>query len=108
MAIPLPTMRKGSDPKIRKNFEEQINAQVEAARKRRELWHALNQFISDHNGFLISPPHAKQLLIETPRGAGLAEQLTGLGFQLRYCGTNTRTASSGFFEVDCFSFIPVK
>jgi hypothetical protein len=49
--------------------------------KRRKLWRALNHYISRYGGFLISPPHAKQLLVERPQGSGPADRLVELGYQ---------------------------
>jgi hypothetical protein len=105
MVIPVPTERKGSDPKARKNFEEQIKLDIAVNEKRKQLWSALNLFIARNGGYLISPPHAKRLLVEVPQYSELPDKLLDLGYQLMPAGSNTRIIGGQFVPVVCYAFI---
>ncbi len=46
--------RVGSAPKERQNFVEQLKQKEIAAKRRRELWLALNSYIGRHGRWLVS------------------------------------------------------
>jgi hypothetical protein len=102
--IPVPTERKGSDPKARKNFEEQIKLDIAMNEKRKQLWSALNLFIARNGGYLISPPHAKRLLVEVPQYSELPDKLLDLGYNLQMAGTNTRIIGGNIVPVMAYYF----
>jgi len=62
-----------------------------------------SHYISRNGGYLISPPHAKRLLVEVPQYSELPEKLFDLGYDLRLTGTNTRVTAQGFVPVVCYS-----
>jgi hypothetical protein len=88
------------------NFEQKLKAEVAANENRKRLWGALNLFISRNGGYLISPPHAKRLLVEMPQYSELADKLMDLGYQLTPAGTNnTRIIGGKFVPVLTYYFV---
>jgi hypothetical protein len=81
------------------NLEDQIKAKAAATENRKLLWQALNQFISRHGGYLISPPHVKRLLVEVPQYSELPDKLADLGYNLQMAHTNTRIIGGNFVPV---------
>jgi hypothetical protein len=73
-------------------------------RRRDETWQALNLFVQQRSGWIVSPP-GRQVRIECARGSGLPSQLTKLGFAVKSAGTTTRNGGpTGFMPVDVFEF----
>jgi hypothetical protein len=68
--------------------------------KQRKLFEAMNAFIAQEGGWVISPPGEKRLRIESPQNGGLPIRLAERGFLLRYLGTGTRNTSSGIIPTD--------
>jgi hypothetical protein len=97
--IPVPTERKGSDPKARRDFEAELKAKQALSDKYKAIWSALNLFIARNGGYLISPPHAKRLLIEVPQYSELPDKLADLGYDLQPTGSNTRIEGGQFVPV---------
>jgi hypothetical protein len=106
MAAPAPSApgRKVRTPEQRRDFEQQIKLDAAANERRKDLWHALNLFISRNGGFLVSQPYSKQLLVEVPEFSDLPGKLFDLGYDLRLTGATTRIVAGGFMPVECFSF----
>ena len=71
----------------------------ERAKKRRELWLALTDFIQSHGGWVVSPPSGRYLRIEVPQGSSLPVRLAKVGYGLRHAGMTTRIGD-GFVTVD--------
>lgn len=71
----------------------------EIKRRQQEAWEALNIFISQRGGLVITPP-AKMLRIEIPKDSTLPAQLEKLGFNVWHVGANTRLNVDGFLQVD--------
>jgi len=74
-------------------------AEHERAKKRRELWHALTNFIQSHGGWVVSPPSGRYLRVEVPQGSSLPVRLAKVGYSLRHAGMTTRIGD-GFVTVD--------
>lgn len=72
----------------------------EAARRRSELWEAINKFVSQSGAWVVSLPNHSRLRIEMRRDSNLATKLTDLGYAPRHCGANTRLTSKGILPVD--------
>ena len=62
--------------------------------RRFELWHALNRYITEHGGFVVSAPFSSPVLIEAPRDSTLPKQLAGAGYDLVFRGQLTRIGSA--------------
>src|SRR5262245_52053599 len=62
----------------------------ERAKKRRELWLALTDFIQSHGGRVVSPPSGRYLRVEVPQGSSLPVRLAKVGYGLRHAGMTTR------------------
>jgi hypothetical protein len=67
-------------------------------RKRQELWDALNTYVREAGGWIVSVPGLKELRIEAPQGSTLASKLTALGYTIRLCGSDTRLVPGGTVE----------
>ena len=59
-----------------------------------ELWHALNRFITENGGFVVSAPFASPVRIESPRDSTLPKRLTEAGYDLVFRGQLTRIGSA--------------
>jgi hypothetical protein len=93
------------DAAKRKQISDWINKPYSAyqahAEKQKRLFAAFNEFVSKHDGaFVVSAPGSKVIRIECPPGSSLPIRLAELGYKLQFCGTGTRTTSSGFVPVD--------
>lgn len=58
--------------------------------KRRQLWDAINVFVTKHGGWIVSPPGSVELRIEVPERSDLREKLTELGYRPLAIGQATR------------------
>src|SRR6516164_7656277 len=89
--IPVPTERKGSDPKARRNFEAELKAKAALSEKYKALWSALNAFIHRNGGWLVSLPYERCLRLETRQNSKLT-------------GSNTRIEGGCFLPVSVYQF----
>lgn len=58
--------------------------------QRRELWQALNQFVMERGGAIVSPMFAFPVRLEVATDSGLPERLRELGYDLIYRNEETR------------------
>ena len=86
------------------DLEQKRKFDIATNEKQRELWHALNNYISRHGGFLISPPAEKYLRVEIPQYSALADGLHDLGYDLREAGTGERIVGGKFLPTRIFRF----
>lgn len=93
-----PQKKKQFDDWRNQAFAERANR--EAARRRTELWQALNKWITQNGGWVVSLPSNPRLRIETRRDSNLASKLVQLSYAPRLCGVNTRLTSSGIIPID--------
>ena len=96
VAVPTKDPRETEKKLAARRAEEERRAA--AIKRQRELFAALGEFVRTRQGFLISSPGELELRIDVLPGSPLVADLTQRGFQLRYCGTNSRATSSGFVE----------
>ena len=68
--------------------------------QRTKLWEALNAFISQQGGWVVSPPGSKSLRVEIQQKSVLPAQLLELGYAVRSAGIGTRITSGKFLPVD--------
>jgi hypothetical protein len=74
------------------------SATSEAARRRNELWQALNAFIAQQGGWVVSLPNAARMRIEMCQGSNLVSKLIEYGYSPTHCGTGTRITPTGTKE----------
>jgi hypothetical protein len=70
----------------------------EQAKKQREVWSALHEFICANGGWVTSRPHYSLLRIEAPQGSPLPAKLVELGYSVRMAGTATRLVPNASAE----------
>jgi hypothetical protein len=70
--------------------------------KRRKLFEAINAFVMQEGGWIISPPGDRRVRIETPQNSSLIIRLAEAGHRVRYVTTGTRVVSSGMMTTDIF------
>jgi hypothetical protein len=70
--------------------------------KQRKLFEALNAFVSEQGGWVVSPPGDRRVRIESPQASGLPIRLAERGFVLRYITTATRNTGNGVVPTDIF------
>jgi hypothetical protein len=58
--------------------------------RQRDLWNALNQFVTERGGAIVSPMFASPLRIETALDSELPDKLRELGYDLIYREQDTR------------------
>ena len=58
--------------------------------KQRKLWQALNSFISEHGGWMVSQPDTEPLRFECRSESELPESLRDLGYDVVSAGTGER------------------
>jgi hypothetical protein len=102
--IPVPTERKGSDPKARRNFEAELKAKAALSEKYKALWSALNAFIHRNGGWLVSLPYERCLRLEARQDSELPDKLYDLGYDLKLTGSNTRIEGGCFLPVSVYQF----
>jgi hypothetical protein len=76
---------------------EALQPKVTEARK--QLWNALNAFVTSQGGWVTSPPFGRFLRIEVEQGSSLPVKLEKAGHRLRHAGMTTRIGP-GFRTVD--------
>jgi hypothetical protein len=64
------------------------------------LWSALNSFISQQGGWLVSVPYTRHLRIETVQGSTLPTKLQELGYDVRQTGKGSRIDNGKFIPID--------
>ena len=64
--------------------------QPEISEKRRALWQALNQFITERGGFVTSVQFASPVRIEVAPDSELPAKLAEAGYDLTFCSQTTR------------------
>jgi hypothetical protein len=64
------------------------NARV--SERRKELWHGINNFVSERNGAIVSPMYVSPLRIEVEPDSKLPERLRELGYDPIFCEQTTR------------------
>ena len=57
---------------------------------RRDLWNAINQFVSERGGFVTSVQYTSPIRIEVPPDSELPAKLKELGYDPIYCEQATR------------------
>ena len=67
---------------------------VMSQEKRCELWHALNRFITEHGGCVVSAPFSSPIRIEAPRDSTLPKRLAKAGYDFVFRGQLTRIGSA--------------
>jgi len=70
------------------------------AAKQKKLFEALNAFVTERGGWIISPPGDKRVRIECCENSEIPIRLAELGHSLRYCSKATRNTSSGIVPTD--------
>ncbi len=68
--------------------------------ERRRLWNALNKYITDQGGFVVSPPFASPLRIEIMPGSPLPARLRELGYTPGHAESITRVTGDGIKNAD--------
>ncbi len=99
-----PAIRKGSDPKSRQAYYEQIKAKAALSEKYKALWSGLNDFIHRNGGWLVSLPSEQWLRMEARQDSELPDKLYDLGYDLQPAGSNTRIEGGQFVPVACYTF----
>jgi hypothetical protein len=95
------TKRKAVAEKTVSNWRSKpYTAYTAPVEKQRRLFEALNAFVAQQGGWVVSAPGNKSIRIEAPEGSALPIRLAELGYKLQFCGTGTRNTSSGFVPVD--------
>jgi hypothetical protein len=56
--------------------------------RQRELWSALNDFIRENDGVVVSQPGVSVIRFECRRESGVPELLRGLGYEVVSAGTS--------------------
>jgi len=74
--------------------------QAVEARRRKNLFAALNQVVTEHLGSITSVPGAKIVKMEIPKDSELPEKLKRLGYSPMPCGSITRITGTGFTAYD--------
>jgi hypothetical protein len=90
------------DRRLNPDRVERPIAKVSTEQKR--LWDALNDYITQHGGWVVSVPHHRELRVELPRDSALASKLMEFGYGVFAAATSTRTTSKGLEVVDVISF----
>jgi len=75
----------------------------------RELWNALNRFVIENGGSVVSVP-GTVLRIECPKDSALPVKLSEFGYDVRQCGRTSRIGGdkNPFTQVDVIEItIPV-
>jgi len=58
---------------------------------RAKMWEALNDYVNQHGGRIVSPMHSYPLRVETPPGdSTLPDKLKGIGYSVVFKCTETR------------------
>jgi hypothetical protein len=70
-----------------------------AERRRTELWNALNDFVRQNQGWIVSPP-GRHIRIEYPEGGALPLRLASAGYRLKFCSPSTRNVNGETIRVD--------
>ena len=58
--------------------------------QRRDLWNAINQFVIESGGAIVSVQYANPVRLEIPLDSPLADKLRELGYDPIYCEQTTR------------------
>jgi hypothetical protein len=64
------------------------------SQKQRDLWTALNQFVTEHGGFVTSVQFAQPIRIEVPIGSALPAKLAAAGYDLVFNSQTTRLGAA--------------
>jgi hypothetical protein len=95
-----------ADAPTKKQISDWINRRYAAytahVEKQRKLFEALNAYVSEQGGWIISPPGDRRVQIESPQAGGLAIRLAERGFALRFVTTTTRNTGGGVVPTDIF------
>jgi hypothetical protein len=93
----------------RKAVAEKINwlnrpyaAYTAHVEKQRKLFDALNAFVSEQGGWVVSPPGDKKVRIEVPQNSGLIIRLAESGYKIHFCTTSTHNTGNGVVQTDIF------
>jgi hypothetical protein len=70
-------------------------ATSKATHGRKELFAALDKYVTTHGGWTVSIPGAREIKIEVPKGSDLPGKLQALGWKPILCGTTMRTTGKG-------------
>ena len=73
---------------------------TDLVKQRTEHWDALNAFISQQGGWVVSPPGTKRLRVEIQHQSALPTRLLELGYSVHSAGINTRITSGKFVPVE--------
>ena len=76
------------------------SAEAATARRRTELWDALNAFVHQSGGWVVSVPNMNRVRIEVANGSSLRTKLSDLGYTPRHCGISTRNVGSEIIPGD--------
>ena len=74
----------------------------DALEKRIELWTALNKYVSDNGGWVVSIPGKKLVRVELPLGSSLPARLAEFGYTATHCTISTRLHRGTIMPVDVF------
>jgi hypothetical protein len=106
MTEPALTIRKGSDPKERKDFELELKRRAALSERYKEVWAALNRWVNSKHAFLVSAPGDLNLRLEIP--SSLADEVTAELRKMGYCpvfaGTDQRIECGAFVPIHRFTF----
>ncbi len=84
-------------------YDPKAAAAVPASRmseRRCNLWNALNRYVREQGGAIVSIPYWSPVRIEIGRGSDLPVKLVGFGYSPHHAGTVTRVTSKGFVPAD--------
>jgi hypothetical protein len=62
--------------------------------RHRDLWGAINQFVTEHGGFVTSLQFASPIRIEVPMGSALPAKLAEAGYDLVFREQTTRIGAA--------------
>jgi hypothetical protein len=88
-------------PAVKRDYED-----FRVIRKRRTAtWNALNTFVRQMGGAVVSIPHRRMVRVEAPLNSVLPDKFAELGYLVRHHEQATRIGPAGFhpvmvFEVD--------
>lgn len=95
--------------KIKRNYEQEIEFRRQQSERYKKLWAALNAFVGQNDGWIISAPGDKQIRIEYPAGGSLPIRIAELGYRLNFIGSATRNDPRGIIAVEVIEMkLPVR
>src|SRR5262245_26019583 len=72
--------------------------------QQKRLWDAVNDYVTQNGGWVVSVPHLRDVRVELPKDSALAIKLTEFGYAIVAAGTSTRVTTKGLEVVDVVAF----